>query len=158
MSAKDQKNLLDKLAEVHLATHAILEEADLEMPVHKDSGWRVRDILWHVATWNLEVAKSVNAYQAGEEYLIPDLDEEEIDFNGKAVEEQKKLSDQQILDEWKKAYKELSNAVQEMPVERFPGDMMYPWGDERGDIVTVVEYMIDHEIEHQEEIMEAMQA
>ena len=156
MSANDKNNLLDKLTEVHLATHETLKKVELEMTVHKDSGWSVRDILGHIATWNLEVAKSINAYQAGDEYLIPDLDEEEVDYNGRAVEEQRKLSDQQILGERGKGYKELSNAVQEMPSERFPGDMLYPWGEERGDIATLVEYMIDHVIEHQEEIEEAI--
>ncbi len=43
-----------------------------------------------------------------------------------------------------------------MPIERFPGDMLYPWGEERGDIATLIEYMTDHVIEHQEEIEEAI--
>jgi len=157
MSAEDKIKLLARLTEAHLATRTILEKADLRLIVFADSGWRVREILGHVATWNQQVAMSVNAYQAGKEYLIPDLDEDEVDFNEKAVSEQKKLSDQQILDEWEEAYKELSNAVQEVPVERFPGDMLYPWGNERGDIVTLVEYMIDHIIEHRDEIVKAAQ-
>ena len=66
MSTKDKKNLLKKLSKVHLATRTTLKKVELEMTVHKDSGWSVRDILGHIATWNLEVAKSINAYQAGD--------------------------------------------------------------------------------------------
>lgn len=158
MSAENKQKLLDKITEAHIATRKILDTADLEIVVYAESGWRVREIVGHIATWHQEVAKSVSAYQAGGEYLTPDLDEEEVDFNQKAVEEQKKLSAEQLLDEWEAANNALSNAVQEMPIERFPGDMMYPWGDERGDIVTLVEYMVDHAIEHNEEITKAMQA
>ena len=156
MSTKDKKNLLDKLTEAHLATLVVLEKTNLEMPIYEDSGWRVRDILGHIATWNQQTAISINAYRAGEEYLIPDLDEEEADFNGRAVEEQKKLSSQQLLSEWEEAYNELKKAVQDMPADRFPGDMLYPWGDERGSIVDLVEYMIEHCDEHRDEIIKAL--
>jgi len=156
MSAEDKKNLLDRLTETHLTIRATLEKVNLEMPVHKDSDWRVREIIGHIATWDLEVAKSLRAYQAGSEYQISDLDEEETEFNERAILEQQKLSAQQIVAEWEKAYDEFRKAVQEMPVDRFPGDMQYPW-DERGGIVTLVEYMIEHAIEHRDEIVEAMQ-
>ncbi len=61
MSEKDKKNLLDKLTEVHLATRTTLEKVELKMTVHKDSGWSVRDILGHIATWNLEVALQIRS-------------------------------------------------------------------------------------------------
>ena len=156
MSTKDKKNLLKKLSKAHFATRAILEKVNLEMPVHKDSDWRVREIIGHIATWDQEVAKSLRAYQAGSEYQISDLDEEETEFNERAILEQQKLSPQQIVAEWEQAYDEFRKAVQEMPTDRFPGDMQFPW-DERGSIVTLVEYMIEHAIEHRDEIVEAVQ-
>jgi hypothetical protein len=158
MSAKVKKNLLDKLTETHLATRTTLDKADMEMPVYADSGWRVREILGHTATWNQQVAISVKAFCKGSEYLIPDLDEEEVDFNESAVAEQKKLSAEQVIAEWVQAYNELSEAVQEVPDDQFPGDILFPWGDERGSIIEMVEYMIEHEIEHKNEIEKAMQA
>jgi len=156
MSAKDKQNLLDKLDETHLATQATLNEVDLEKLVFSDSGWRIRDIVGHIATWDQEVAKSLRTYQEGSEYLIPNLDEEEVDYNQRAVEKQQELSNQQILAEWEQAFAELRKAVQDMPVDRFPGDMLYPWGDERGSIATLVEFIIEHAIEHQEEIIKAV--
>ena len=157
MSTVEKKNLLDKLTEAHLAILAVLEEANLEMPVYKDSGWRVRDILGHIATWDQQTAKSINAYRAGSEYLVPDLDDDETDFNDKAVAEQKKLSVPQLLNEWEEAYNGFKKAIQEMPADRFPGDMLYPWGDERGSITKLVEYMVEHAVEHRDEIVKAMQ-
>ncbi len=157
MSAKEKKRLLDNLTETHFATRAALDEVDLEIPVYKDSGWRVRDIVGHIATWDLEIAKSLRAYQAGEEYLTPELDEEEVEFNQRAVLEQQRLSTQQILKEFETAHDEFRNAIQEMPEERFPGDLLYPWGGERGDIATLVEYMTEHAVEHRDEITKAVQ-
>ena len=155
MSAKEKKRLIDNLTDAHLALRKMLDEVDLEMPVYKDSGWRVRDIVGHIATWDREVAKSLNAYRSGSEYLTPDLDEEEVEFNEKAVQEQKKLSTGQILSELEQAYEEFRAAIQDMPDDQFPGDLQYPWGDERGDIATLVEYMIEHAVEHRDEIAKA---
>ena len=157
MSAEEKKRLIDNLTEAHLALRKMLDEVDLEMPVYKDSGWRAREILGHVATWDREIAKSLRAYQAGTEHLTPDLDEEEVEFNEKAVQEQKKLSAEQLLGEFEQAYEEFRAAIQEMPDELFPGDLLYPWGDERGDIATLAEYMIEHAVEHREEIAKAAQ-
>jgi uncharacterized damage-inducible protein DinB len=157
MSAKEKKHLLESLTEAHLSTRVVLDEVDLEMQVYQEEGWRVRDIVGHIATWDREIAKSLRAYQAGSEYLTPDLDEEEVEFNERAVLEQQKLSTQQILNEFETAYDEFKKALQEIPDDRFPGELLYPWGDERGDIATLVDYMVEHAIEHRDEIKKAMQ-
>ena len=157
MSAEEKKRLIDSLTEAHLALRKILKDVDLEMPVYKDSGWRVRDIVGHVATWDQEIANALRAYQAGEEYLTPELDEEEVEFNESAVLEQRKLSTQQILEHFESAYDNFKMAIEEIPDDQFPGDLLYPWGDERGDIATMVDYMIEHAIEHRDEIAKAKQ-
>jgi len=156
MSEKDKKHLLELLAETHLVLRAKLNEVDLEMPVHNDSGWRVRDIIGHIATWDQETARSINASRAGSEYLIPDLDDTEGDFNDKAVLKQKKLSHQQILNEWEQAYDELMRSVEELPIELFSEVMLYPWGGERGSIAKLVKYMVKHTVEHRNEILKAI--
>ena len=142
MPVEEKKHLLDSLTGTHLVTRTTLDDVDLEMPVYKNTGWRVRDIVGHIATWDQEIAKSLRAYQSGSEYLIPNLDEEEIEYNERAVLEQQKLSTQQVLNEFEQAQDELRKAIQEMPDDRFPGDMLYPWDDERGSIAKLVEYMI----------------
>ncbi len=155
MPEKEKKRLLDHLSNSHQALAATIKDVDLDMPVYEDTNWRVRDILGHMATWDRETAKSLRAYQAGSEYSIPDFDEDA--YNQQTVSDRRKLSGQQILDEFEGAYDEFRSAVQEMPDERFPGDLLYPWGDERGNIATLVEYMIEHADEHNEEIKQATQ-
>jgi hypothetical protein len=148
--------LLDKLTEAHSATRAVLENVDLEMRVYTDTDWRIRDILGHITTWDREVTKSLRALQAGTEYVIPDLDEDE--FNRRSVLEQRALSTQQIKVEWEQAREGFKDAVRAIPSDQFEGDMLYPWGDERGSISQLIEYMIEHDDEHRDEIVGAITA
>lgn len=156
MSVDVKAYLLEKLTEAHSATRAILEGVDLEMRVYTDTDWRIRDILGHITTWDREVTKSLRAFLAGTEYVIPDLDEDE--FNQKSVLEQRALSTQQIQVEWEQARDDFEEAVRELPYDQFHGDMLYPWGDERGSIAQLIEYMIEHDDEHRDEIVRAITA
>lgn len=158
MSIKDKDYLLNKLTEAHLAIRATLDEIDLEMPAYKDDSWRIRDIVGHIATWERVVAKSLRAYLAGSEYLVPNPDTYVDVYNEDEVLDQKKLSTQQILNEFEMAHDEFKNALQETPLDRFPGDLLYPWGDDRGDIATMIEEMIEHIYEHRDEILNAVKS
>ena len=157
MNSGDKNYLLDRLAETHSAIQSILEGVDLELRVYSDTDWRIRDILGHIATWDREVTKSLRAFLTEIEYFIPDLDEDETDFNAKAVFEQRELSTQQIVAEWEQARVDFIAALSDIPTDMFPGDLLYPWGDERGGIVQLVEYMIEHDVEHRDEIVKAVQ-
>ncbi len=162
MTEKDKKYLLDLLTETHSAVQATVMEIDPEMRVYTDAdtgtGWRARDILGHIATWDREVTKALRAFQAGTEYLTPNLDEEEDDFNQHAVLAQRGLTTQQLFAEWEQAREEFKEAVRDIPDDQFPGDLLYPWGDERGTIAYLVEYMANHSIEHRDEILKATSA
>ena len=43
------------------------------------------------------------------------------------------------------------------PPDQFPGDLLYPWGDERGSIAELVEFIVEHDAEHRDEIVKAVQ-
>jgi hypothetical protein len=154
MTKADKNELLERLANSHVAIRKIVAGRDLEIQVYSDPDWRIRDILGHIATWDREVTKSLRAFAAGGEYYIPDLDEDM--FNEQAVLEQRKLSAQQISLEWEQAREDFNKALQAIPDHQFPGELLYPWGDERGDIPELVEFMIEHDDEHREEIENAI--
>ena len=156
MTIVEKAQLLDALSESQAATRAVWEQADPEMRVHGDTGWLVSDILAHIAVWDFESAKSLRAYRAGGEYAIPDLDED--DFNNQSILEWKGLTSEAVLDQCGKARKEFKDAVQEIPSDMYPGDLLYPWGDERGTVAQLVDYMIEHEAEHRQEIQKAFKA
>jgi hypothetical protein len=162
MTDKDKGCLIDLLSETHSNLRELVTAADPEMPVYADAdegaSWRIRDILGHIATWDLEVARSLRAYRAGEVYLTPDFDEqEEDDFNQRAIAEQRKLTTRELMAEWERAREEFKEAVQDIPDDQFPGDLLYPWGDERGTISYLVEYMVEHTVEHRNEIAKALE-
>lgn len=158
MRSGDKDYLLDRLAESHSATQKILEGIDLERRVYSDTDWRIRDILGHIATWDREVTKSLRSFLTGIEYVIPGIDGDETDYNEHAVTEQRDLSNQQIVAEWEQAREDFKAALSDIPIDRFPGDLLYPWGDERGSIAQLVEYMIEHGEEHRNEIIKILQA
>jgi len=156
MNERDKNHLIDRLVETHSSIRTILEETDLDICVYTDTDWQIKDIIGHIATWDRQVTQSLIAFKAGKEYSIPELDEDA--FNQQEVLEGRKMTAQQVLKEWEQARKDLIEAVQEISLERFPGDLLYPWGDERGSIAGLVEYMTDHDIEHRDEIVKAIQA
>lgn len=155
MTTGEKKHLLKLLTESHSGLRATIEGIDPERRVYTDTGWRIRDIIGHIATWDRQVAKSLRAYQAGTEYAISNL--EENAFNEQAVKEQRSLTAHQVYVEWEQACEDIKDALKEIPLDLFPGDLLYPWGDERGSIAQLVEFMTDHDAEHREEIVKAMQ-
>jgi len=158
MNVNEKSILLEKLTESHSAIRAAIKGIDLELRVYSDGDWQVRDILGHIATWDREVTRSLRAYLVGAEYAIPGLDEDETDFNEQAVLDQRTLSNQQIVAEWEQARVDFNDALSEIPLDKYPGDLLYPWGDERGSIYKLVEFMIEHDLQHKDEIDRAILA
>ena len=159
MTGGDKEHLLDLLTDTHAVTKAALEGIDPELQVHTDSemSWRIRDIIGHLTTWDREVAKSLRAFGEGKEYTISaPYDEDE--FNQRTVLEQQALSAEQVLVDWEQVHQDLKESVQGLPTDLFPGDLLYPWGDERGSVTQLVEYFCEHDVEHRDEIVKAIQA
>jgi hypothetical protein len=161
MTSKDKKYLLGLLSESHSAVREAVSAVDPNIRVYTgdSSGteWRVRDIVAHIATWDSVVAKSLLGYGDGTVYLIPNWDKNEDLFNLQAVLEQRELTPQQLYAQWEDSHDEFKTAVQAIPDDQFPGDLLYPWGDERGTIADLVKYMTDHALEHRDEIVGATQ-
>jgi len=155
MAVEEKKYLIDLLSESQTGTLAALQGIDPETLIYAQSDWTIRDIIGHLATWDRQVTKSIRAYRVGSEYAIPGLGEGEDDFNQQAVLEQRALTAQQVLAEWNQTRADFKAAVLEIPLELFPGDLLYPWGDERGDIAKLVKYMVEHDTEHRDEIVKA---
>jgi len=156
MTLEDKHYLLELLSQTQAAIRETLAGIDLELRVYPDSSWRIRDIISHIATWDRQVTKSLLAYRVGEEYAIPDLNES--DFNEQDVLKQQQLTTQQVCEIWEQAREEFKQAVEAIPLDQFPGDLLYPWGDERGTIAHLVKMMTDHDIEHRDEIVKAIES
>ena len=55
---------------------------------------------------------------------------------------------QQVWAEYEKSHDQLRSAVEMMPLEKWEGDMLYPWS-ERGTVERLIRIMMNHEgIDH----------
>ncbi len=157
MTNEDKNLLLESLDKTLEKTHKLLKGVNQEAIIYKDPEWRVKDIIGHLSTWNRETAKSLMAFLAGKDYSIPDLGEEEDDFNEQEVVNKQEWTIKKILEELEQTITDLKNIVQEIPIEKYPGDLLYPWGGERGNISDLIKFIIDHDNQHREDIVKALQ-
>ncbi len=156
MTTDDKQRLIGLLTDTHSDTRMVIEGSDLEARIYSESGWRIRDILGHIAGWDRQAAKSLHAFRDGEDYAIPNFDEDAT--NEAMVHEQRNWTAEQVIAEWDEAREDFKLAVEEIELDKFPGDLLYPWGDERGSIAQLVEYMAEHDIEHRDDIVKAIMA
>ena len=153
MSNQQASDLSDLLAESHAATQKLLETIDLDLQIYTDPVWRARDVIWHIAVWDRQVTRSIEAYQFGGKYSIPDFDEHE--FNAAALKEGREISIEQVMKGSNQARQEFHRVVERLSPDKFDAELLYPWGDESGDIIQLVKYMVDHDEEHRQEIIAA---
>jgi hypothetical protein len=156
MENQQKGDILKRLAETHKDLEGTIEGLDLDQVIHADTDWRIRDILGHIATWDRVLINAIERFLEGSEYIIPGMVGDETDYNQEKVLEQRKLPTFQVLQEWNQARKDFIEAVQKIPLDKINDELAFPWGEERGSLAVMIEYMIDHDGEHQEEILAVM--
>lgn len=150
MTDQDVSRLSDLLAESYASTISIVESIGYDMPIYDEPLWRARDVIWHLAVWDRQVTRSIEAFLADGQYSIPDFDEHA--FNDASLEEGRQLSLDQLLEGAAKARKNFQEAVERFSPHQLQAEFLYPWGDETGDIDKIVHYMVDHDEEHRQEL------
>ena len=156
MNIEHKENILIRLSDSHSELEKVLEGLDLDLVIHTETDWRIRDILGHIATWDRVLIHSIQTFLEGSEYVITGMVGDETDYNAQKVAEQKKLSSSEILKEWNRAREDFITIVQQIPTDKFFDELAFPWGDERGSLSVMIEYMIEHNGEHQAEILAAI--
>ncbi len=136
-------------------TRSLLRRLDPNLEVQQDKGrWRVRDVLGHISAWNGEAALSLEAYADGGQYICISGEEEYDDYNAAAAAERRKWAIEEVWTEYEVSHDELRKAVETLPVEKWAGEMVYPW-NERGTVESLVKIMMKHEaVSHCEHVAE----
>jgi hypothetical protein len=147
--------LVERLKESHSATRDVVDGIDPELPVHTDTGWAVRDILGHIGAWDVQAAKSVRAFGMGSEHALDEQDEEA--FNEQEYRRLRELDSQRSYAAWEGARDEFISAVEQLPDELGASLLLYPWR-ERGSLTQLIDEMIEHDVEHREELIGAIRA
>ena len=156
MNAHIKDQTIKRLAQTHDDLEKSIKGLDLELVIHPETGWMIRDILGHIAIWDRILIRAINTFLSGSEYIIPGMVGDETDFNEAQVKAQKKFSSDHIYQEWIQARKDFIEAVDNIPAGRFTDELAFPWGDESGSLKLMIEYMIEHNGEHQQEIQDAL--
>jgi hypothetical protein len=153
MTDQDVSRLSGLLAESYASTLSIVEKIGFDLQIYDDPVWRARDVIWHLAVWDRQVTRSIEAFLAGGQYSIPDFDEHA--FNDTSLEEGRQLSLEQLQEDAAQARKNFQDAVERFSPHQLQAEFLYPWGDETGVIDQLVHYMVDHDEEHRQELTSA---
>jgi hypothetical protein len=153
MLSEEKTLLINQLKEAHQATQATVRAVDAGLVVHHDSGWRVQDIIGHLAQWYENRIQSVQAWQSGQEWSIPNYTSSAT-YNLQAAEKRQQHPASDVYAEWERGYTDFLALLEATPPDRFETDLMLPWGD-YGTLVLLVQRMIEHEQGHNQEIVAA---
>lgn len=142
MQAKNFPAILQDSLNSRLADLEILDPA---LIVYPESGWRVQDVLAHVAGWNHEVANALVAHLAGVEYYIPNYDQES--FNQALYKSCKDQTPEQVSEAWRISRARLQEAAEKLTDAQLTAQIFYPSG-ERGRADALLDEVLEHEAEH----------
>lgn len=151
MAAAD---LLRDLEDVYQRTLVALEHADPELVIYEESGWRVKDIIAHVATWDAEALRSIYAYRRGSDYSIPNFGGFD-DFNAFAAQVRMDEPMAHILADWEGTVKWLHLLVRSSTPDDLTTEMTYPSG-RHGQLGVLLQEIHDHRETHLDDIRAAL--
>lgn len=150
----NKAELLRAWDSVYQAALATLESADPEQIIYEESGWRVKDIVAHVATWDAEGLRSLHAFRRGGEYRIPNYVGAD-DFNGFAASIRMDEPMAQILADWDATRKWFRLIVSAMSEEDLSAEMTHPSGMRETARQLALD-LLEHEEEHLGHIRQAL--
>ena len=156
MTVEIKEDILKRLADTHRDLEEAIDGMDLELVIHPETKWEIRDILGHIATWDRVLIEAINSYLSGSVFIIPDMVGDETDYNETQVVAQRKIATSDLHAEWIQAREDFIETVGIIPPGKFSDQLDFPWGDERGSLELMIEYMVEHNGEHQEEILKAL--
>jgi hypothetical protein len=151
---QEKERLTALLQSSRQATLDALRGLDDWAVVHPETGWRVMDVLGHLAAWEHEVFAAIQAFTENDEYTIPNFDEQR--YNTEAYQRRRALDPAQIRIDWAMVRGEIRLAVRDMTPDQLQATMRYPSG-RRGTAAALLQEIIDHEEEHVRDILAALE-
>lgn len=147
----EKERLIKLLASERFKTIQALREANDFTLIYQDAGWRIKDILGHIAAWEREALATLQALNAGDTYSLGDnLDIEQ--YNQQQFEQRKSYFPAQIRMDWGMVRHELQFVVNQVSSEIIFHVIDLPW-NETGTISQMIDILVKHEAEHLAEIL-----
>lgn len=152
-----RQQILELLDFTRQETRQLLSSLDPKRVIHTDErAWRVRDILGHLGVWNMEAARSLQAYTQGTEYSCIPSEAQYYEYNGPAADLRKNWTMDQVWAEYESAHELLRQLAASLPSEKWDGELLYPW-NLRGTVEQLIRIMMKHEtVDHCELVSKAI--
>jgi hypothetical protein len=128
----------------------VLDDADPHMEL--SPGWRLREVLAHIAGWDAVIAACLQAHADGEAYTPVDFPGTDA-FNRQSLEARSQLSYEQVAADWKQQRENLVAVLRAIPPEKFEQPLVFPWG-QVGAIEDVLRGFASHERRHTGEFVQ----
>lgn len=154
MEISENERLIRLLESSRHEALALLREVDDYTVVYSESGWRVKELLGHVAAWEREILAALQAFHEGETYSLGDDYFLEA-YNQQHAEQRRSYDPAQIRMDWAMVRRDLQFAVQEIAPERMAHRLRFPWGVE-GTVSELIEQALEHEADHLADIRAAL--
>jgi hypothetical protein len=148
---KEKERLLASLERSRQSSIAALSDVDDYRVIYPESGWRVKDVLGHLAAWEREVLASIQAFNEGDVYTLGTDHVLDI-YNEESYEKRKGLHPAQCRMDWGMVRRDLQFAILELDAARLHEEMQFPWGA-HGSVIQLIEEIVQHEEEHIREIL-----
>ena len=142
------------LKETRETTRAKLKNVDINIVAHPDSGWRIKDVLLHLSWVDNEARRILDAFNNDQVYKMPD-EWMVRDINDKLYEEMKHYSDERTMLHFNDGFSELLFAYQRLQESKLSDAIHVPWGEDY-DLERFTQMTVDHETQHRNEIIEAI--
>lgn len=149
-----KERLINLLASERFKTMQALREVNDFTLIYQEGGWRIKDILGHIATWEREALATLQAFNAQDTYSLG-LDIEQ--YNQQQFEQRKGYFPAQIRMDWGMVRRDLQFVINQVPAERFFDVIDFPW-NEKGTISQMIDILVKHEAEHLAEILAVLQS
>ncbi len=154
-TTREKQRLIFLLEAERRKTIDLLRDVSPYLVVHTASGWRVMDLIGHLAAWEREVLAAVQAFHEGDAYTIPNY--ELHAYNQAQYERRRTLDPAQIRMDWGMVRRDVQDVIHDLHDHCFMVEMSYPSG-RRGMVIPLIEELAEHEAEHRREIEGAIHA
>ncbi len=133
-----------------------IADLDPQQVIYEESGWRVKDILAHLATWDAETLRSLHTFRRGSAYAIPSYVNAD-DFNAFAATIRMDESVEQIFSDWDATRRWLRIIISALTPDELAAEMTYPSG-KHGQVEALLIGIFDHQTEHLGDIHNSLTA
>ncbi|MCC7445859.1 MAG: DinB family protein [Anaerolineae bacterium] len=153
MEKQETERLIRLLDDAYNETMSVFNRADSNAIAYADMGWSVKDVLSHIAAWDVASVDSLRAYQNGQEHAVVGAGKfaSDDEFNRHNYEQRKDRDAIQIHDEWAAARNQIKAELRQIPADKLAGTIRCPWGA-RSSVSSMIEEIVKHEAEHRDSL------